>query len=88
MCGPEGSRFLKNLVSLVVEKNPELHYSVVMGQLRSALSLCLLRWRITCIRGTRASYKRQRHSFLKAAIPLEHVDVYGQESINNKSMQL
>ena len=64
MCGPEGSRFLKNLVSLVVEKNPELHYSVVMGQLRSVLSLCLLRWCITCIRGSRASYKRQRHSFL------------------------
>ena len=64
MCGPERSCFLKNLVSLVVEKNPELHYSVVMGQLRSVLSLCLLRWCITCIRGSRASYKRQRHSFL------------------------
>ena len=64
MCGPEANLFLKNLVSLVIEKNADLHYSAVMGQLRCSLSFCLLRWCITCLRGSRASYRHYRSGFI------------------------
>ena len=62
MAGVECSMFLKSLVTLIVEKNIDLPYSVVMSRLRCKLSFCLLRWAITCLRGCRSSYKRNRHS--------------------------
>lgn len=60
MAGRETSIFLKSLAAMVVEKNRDLRYSTVMGELRGRISFCLLRWAITCFRGCRASYSRRR----------------------------
>ena len=60
MAGKECTIFLKSLVSLILEKNIDLSYSVVMSHLRCPLSFCLLRWCITCLRGRRASYCTKR----------------------------
>ena len=63
--GPETTIFLKSLASLFVERNPDLSYSVVMSKLRTRISFCLLRWCVTCFRGCRGSYSRNRtFSFL------------------------
>ena len=43
MAGKECTIFLKYLVSLILEKNIDLSYSVVMSHLRCRLSFCLLR---------------------------------------------
>ena len=61
MAGRECSMFLKSLVSMIVEKNVDLKYSVVMNRLRCKLSFCLLRWCITCLRGCRSSYRKHRN---------------------------
>ena len=60
MCGPEANVFFKSLVSQVSEKNPNLSYSVVMGHLRCLLCFSLLRWAITCFRGCRGTYLRNK----------------------------
>ena len=60
MCAPECERALKNLCSLIVSRHSDLQYSVVMGELRRRISFSLLRWSITCLRGCRASYLRNR----------------------------
>ena len=60
MCGPEASVFLKTLVGMIHDKNPDLAYPLLMGRLRAKLSFCLLRWCVTCFRGCRASYSRNR----------------------------
>ena len=60
MCASECSRALKNIVQLIVEKQPELSYAMVMSHLRCRISFILLRWLITCFRGCRASYCRKR----------------------------
>ena len=60
MVGREASRCLKNLVSMITEKNIDLPYSQVMRYLRCKLCFCLLRWSITCLRGYRASYRREK----------------------------
>ena len=59
LCAPECSRFLRSLASQLVAKHKDLHYSVVMGELRCLVSFTLLRWAITCFRGARASYRRR-----------------------------
>ena len=65
MCGPETEVFLKSLAALIVDRNKDLRYSVVMGLIRCRISFCLLRWSITSFRGCRASYTRHRpDSFL------------------------
>ena len=68
MCAPECERALKNLCSLIVQKNGDLAYSVVMGELRRRISFSLLRWSITCFRGCRGSYLRSQRpgNFLAA----------------------
>ena len=60
MCGPEANVFFKSLVSQVSEKNPNLSYSVVMGHLRCLLCFSLLGWAITCFRGCRGTYLRNK----------------------------
>ena len=60
MIGKECSVFLKALVGRILEKNADLVYSVVVNHLRCRLSFCLLRWCITCLRGSRSSYRSKR----------------------------
>ena len=62
IAGPETTIFLKSLASLFVERHRDLHYSTVMKTLRTRISLCLLRWCVTCFRGCRGSYSRNRKS--------------------------
>ena len=62
MAGPETTIFLKSLAALVIERNSDLHYSVVLGELRCRVTFCLLRWAVTCFRGCRASYTRRKAS--------------------------
>ena len=62
MVGKECERFLKTLVGRVVEKNGDLRYSVVMNHLGTKLTMSILRWNITCFRGCRSSYTRQKSS--------------------------
>ena len=65
MVGREGSRCLKSLVSLITKKNVDLSYADVMNHLICKLSICLLRWNITCVRGSQGSYKRNKgHGFV------------------------
>ena len=59
--GQECTRFMKMLVAIILAKNVDLNYSVVMSRLRTKISFSLLRWSITCLRGCRSSYRR-RHS--------------------------
>ena len=63
MIGRECSMALKTLACLIAEKNVDLHVSVIMGQLRCKLSVCLMRWAVTCLRGSRSSYRRNRMNF-------------------------
>lgn len=60
MAGKECTAFLKNLVRRLVEKNPDVGYSIALNHLRSKLAFCLLRWAITCLRGSRSSYRRRQ----------------------------
>ena len=76
MCGPEASLVMKNLVAIVLEKNHDLQYSVVMGQPRCILSLCLLRWAITCMRGSRSSYRRSNRAFGIAIVLCRYGNVF------------
>ena len=66
LCGQECARALKNIVSLIVGGNSDLQYSHVMGHLRCRISFLLIKWFVTCFRGSRASYLRRgpRSSFL------------------------
>ena len=64
MLGRECSMCLKALVEAIVTKNIDLSYSQVMHHLRCKLSICLLRRSITCLRGCRASFRKQRKNFL------------------------
>jgi len=59
-CGNECSLFLKALALQLHNKNSDVSYSSIMSCLRGRLSFCLLRWAITCMRGSRASYKRSQ----------------------------
>jgi len=56
--------FLKTLVTRLAERHHDLPYSVLMRRLRARLSFALLRWRITCLRGSRSSYRRSHISFV------------------------
>ena len=60
VAGKETTIFLKSLATLVVDKNKDLVYSAVMGELYTQVSFCLLRWAITCFRGCRATYIRRK----------------------------
>ena len=66
MAGPETQVFLKSLAAMVCEKNVDLHYSIVINQLRTRIAFSLLRWSVTCFRGCRASYVRRRAGSLVA----------------------
>ena len=61
-CAPECRLFLKRLIGEIVNKDKELHYSMVMQHLRCRISFCLLRWAITCLRGSRSSYTTRQSS--------------------------
>ena len=69
---------LKTLVHRFVEKNNDLRYATVMNLLRTRLSLCLLRWNITCLRGSRSSYRRSS-SFANEC----HLKASGQQSFTS-----
>ena len=58
-CAPEASIFLKSLAAQISERNRDLPYSLIMRQLRARISVCLIRWQITCLRGSRHSYRRR-----------------------------
>ena len=60
MCGNEAHIFLKSLADMIHTKNPELKYPVIINRLRCKLSFCLLRWCITCMRGSRSTYHRRQ----------------------------
>ena len=60
MAGPETQVLFKSLAAMVCEKNVDLHYSIVINQLRTRIAFSLLRWSVTCFRGCRASYVRRR----------------------------
>ena len=73
MCGPEASLFLKSLASRICTKHADLHYSQVMGQLRSRISFSLIRWAVTCFRGSRSTYfKRSGLSITQACHQLQY----------------
>ena len=59
----EASRFLKALALAIADKNRDLSYAQVMQYLRCRVSFCLLRWQITCLRGSRRR-QRGRHQFV------------------------
>ena len=59
MCGSEASLFLKTLVIQLCDKHTDLQYSRVIGKLRSRLSFALIRWTVTCFRGSRSKYLRR-----------------------------
>ena len=65
-CAPESGVFLKALVAGIVDKNVDLSYSLVMNHLRCRISFCLLRWAVTCLRGSRSSYRRHHGGGLAA----------------------
>ena len=72
VCGPEASMFLKFLALKICTKHTDLHYAQVMGQLRSRLSFSLIRWAVTCFRGSRSSYlKRSGLSITQACRQLQ-----------------
>ena len=52
-CGTECAKFLKTLATAIAEKNSDIHYSSVMRLLRARISFCLVRWQVTCLRGSR-----------------------------------
>ena len=58
VCGPEANIFFKSLAAQLCEKHKDIRYSQAMGHLRSRLSFSLIRWAVTCFRGSRSSYKR------------------------------
>ena len=60
MCAKECSLFLKALARAIVDKHSDLKYSAVMERLRCKLSFSLLRWCITCFRGSRTRRTRLR----------------------------
>ena len=64
MVGKECDRALKAVVSMIVSKNADLHYSAVINLLRTKLRFAILRWNITCFRGCRASYLKKSGHFL------------------------
>ena len=57
MCSQECSRALKNLVGLIINKHPDLHYSSVMARLRCCISFSLFKWFVTFFRGCRCSVR-------------------------------
>ena len=64
-CGRECSMFLKALATSIAEKH-HLPYATVVHQIRATgrLSFCLLRWQVTCLRGSRPSYHRRGNPFV------------------------
>ena len=75
---PECSRFLKTLAACIADKNRDLQYALVLGHLRSRISTSLIRWQITCFRGSRSSYARGvsgtgRHGFVTDCRALAHM---------------
>ena len=63
MIGKECPMFLKTLACLIAENNVDFHLSLIMGHLRRRLSFCLMRWAVTCLRGSRSPYRRNRMNF-------------------------
>eukprot|EP00117_Sycon_ciliatum_P026194 scpid87910/ scgid21556/ len=61
MCSTETTVFLRTLAARIHDRHRDLPYSLLVRQLRSRISLCLVRWHITCLRGARVSYVR-RHA--------------------------
>ena len=64
LVGQECNRCLKSLASAIARKNADLSYSKIITHLRTRLSFSLLRWCITCIRGSRTSYTARKSDFL------------------------
>ena len=62
--GRECDVFLKTLASEICSKHKDLRYPAVMGAIRAKLEFVILRWNITCLRGSRRSYTHKR-SFLQ-----------------------
>ena len=75
---PECSRFLKTLATRIADKNRDLQYTLVLGHLRSRIGTSLIRWQITCFRGSRSSYARGvsgtgHHGFVTECRALAHM---------------
>ena len=62
--GRECEIFLKTLASEICSKHKDLRYPAVMGAIRAKLEFVILRWNITCLRGSRRLYTHKR-SFLQ-----------------------
>ena len=58
--GRECDVFLKPLASDICSKHKDLRYPAVMGAIRAKLEFVILRWNITCLRGSRRSYTHKR----------------------------
>ena len=56
--------FLKTLASRVAEKCRDISYAVAISTIRAKIGMCLLRWQITCLRGSRTSYRRRAAALL------------------------
>ena len=77
-CAPECGIFLKTLATQLHHKNSDIPYRLIISHLRSRISLSLMRWQITCFRGSRASYLRSgsgigRHCFVTECRTLAHM---------------
>ena len=65
MIGGECQLFLKTLANQIAQRNKDIPYSIIMNTIRCKLSFCILRWNITCLRGSRSSYQeRKKVNFL------------------------
>ena len=56
--------FLKTLASRLHEKSRDVSYPVIVRCLRQSISMLLLRWQISCIRGSRSSYLKKKYLFM------------------------
>ena len=57
--------FLKTLASEICSKPKDLRYPAVMGAIRAKLEFVILRWNITCLRGSRAFLFAQAKLFTR-----------------------
>ena len=62
---PEATVCVKRLSSMIAEKRQE-HYSVVMGWLRCAISFCLLRSSLACLRGSFSAKQELSYNIAEA----------------------
>ena len=65
MCSTETTVFLRTLAARIHDRHRDLPYSLLVRQLRSRISLCLVRWQITCLRG---AVRRTSRDMLVAAL--------------------